>query len=128
MLPYKKPTRPKRVKKYYKLSVQYLENAIAHMLRGEYNKASEFLWGSAAEAIKAVAARKRITLRRHEELGEFVAELAKELEEPRLYEGFRAASRLHSNFYEASLRHGEFLEAFGAVRCLVERLLELAFK
>lgn len=114
--------------KYAEQSLRYLENALLHLNQGDYDKASEFLWGSVAEAVKAVAASRGLNLTKHVELWEFVGELAKELDEESIYDNFRTANYLHSNFYEIELRPEEVLDASESVRQLVACLLELVAK
>lgn len=43
-------------------SVHYFENALAYIQGGDAAKASEFQWGSAAQALKAVDAKTSIIL------------------------------------------------------------------
>ena len=92
--------------------------------QGDYDKASEFLWGSVAEAVKAVAASKGIELRIHREPWNFTRELAKELGDTRVYEVFRTASYLHTNFYEVELGPEDVLAAFDSIRTVVGQLLK----
>lgn len=112
--------------KYVEQSLRYMQNALSSLARHDYDKASEFLWGSAAQAVKAVAASRGMNLRSHGELWDFTRELSRDLAEPQIYEAFRTANYLHSNFYEVKLRPEEILEATDAVREFVARLLSLA--
>lgn len=113
------------VKKYAEQSRRYLQNARKSLEKGDLDKASEFLWGSVAEAVKTLAAKRGLTLRTHGELWEFMRELATELGEPTLYDDFRTANYLHSNFYEVELGPHEILNAAEHVEHLVSRLFEL---
>ncbi len=49
---------------------RYLHNACESIYNKEYDKASEFLWGATAQAIKALAATKGITLKSSRKLTE----------------------------------------------------------
>ncbi|MFQ6116316.1 MAG: PaREP1 family protein [bacterium] len=111
--------------KYNAQSRRYMQNAQKYLEKGDIDKASEFLWGSVAEAVKALAASKGIALKTHGELWEFMRELTTELGDPTLYEDFRTANYLHSNFYEIELGPHEILSAAEYVQRLVSRLFEL---
>jgi hypothetical protein len=117
--------KPINYQKYIKQSYHYLQNAQECVKKGEIGKASEFLWGGAAEAVKAFAARKGIVLKKHGDLWEFILELSTELKDRRLYEDFQAANNLHRNFYEIHLEPHEFLDAAEQVKRLVFRLFKL---
>ncbi len=53
------------VARYIANSNQYWDNALLFLRKRETGKASEFLWGSVAEAVKAVAASRGKRLRAH---------------------------------------------------------------
>jgi hypothetical protein len=89
------------VEKYKAQSVHYLENAFKSMGAGDAEKAGEFLWGSLAEALKAVAASRGIRLKAHWEIGDYARDVAKQLGDKSILDAYRDASYLHSNFYEA---------------------------
>lgn len=112
------------VKKYAEQSLRYLENGLISLNQGDYDKASEFLWGSIAQAVKAVAASKGMELKTHRELWDFTRELTKEMADSKVYEAFRTASYLHTNFYEVELGPEEVLLASDAIRAVVGRLLK----
>ena len=84
-------------------SEHYYENALNFLRQGETQKAAELLWGSIAEALKAVAASRGLRLRNHREIWEYARELARELSDESIFDGFKAAHSLHSDFYEAGL-------------------------
>jgi len=113
--------------KYASLALRYLENAVEELSRGELEKASEYIWGAAAEAIKCVlAARKGIVVTKHAELRKYARELARETGDPDIFRAFREAESLHSNFYEAVLEEEDILAHLESVRSLVSKLLKLA--
>lgn len=100
-----------------------MHNAFVHLDEGQLEKASEFLWGCMAQAIKAVAALKGIELPTHAAIWEFMTRLCKDLGDPTLFEAFRDANRLHSNFYEAGLTREMVMESEERIRYGVARLL-----
>jgi len=92
------------LEKYKAQSVHYFENALSSIEAGDAEKAGEFVWGSMAEALKAVAAKKGIKLGRHQDIEDYAKNLAKELGDEEITKAHGLASALHSNFYEAGLR------------------------
>lgn len=110
--------------KYKHLSVIYLENSFRFLDKNEIEKASEMLWGAAAEAIKAVAAQKGILLKTHREIWNYAKRLTKDLEDEEIWHRFSMASFLHSNFYESSLEKDDIVRYAEDTRALVSRLLE----
>jgi uncharacterized protein (UPF0332 family) len=111
---------------YSKQSHRLVQNAQKFLEKGDLDKASEFLWGGVAQAVKALAAKRGLMLKTHGELWEFMRELAMEINDPTLYEDFRTANYLHSNFYEVELGPHEILSAAEKVKRLVSHLFELA--
>ena len=69
--------------------------------KGDYVQASEKLWGSASQIVKAVAAKRGVELRSHTELWNYVAKLREELQDPQVSTLWHVANSLHVNFYEA---------------------------
>ena len=59
-----------------------MRNASKCIDEGDSEKASEFLWGSMAQALKGFAASRGRHLRNHRQIWDFVEGLAKELEVP----------------------------------------------
>ena len=111
--------------KYSRQSNRYLRNARKFLGKGDLDKASEFLWGSVAQAVKALAAKRELKLKTHGDLWEFMRELSTEINDPTLYANFRTANYLHSNFYEVELGPHEILSAAEQVESLISRLFEL---
>lgn len=102
-----------------------MENALVFLQRGEAGKASEFLWGSVAEALQAVAASRGVRLANHRSLRYFATTLAKELGDRSLIEGFSHADRLHSNFYEVELELADVAAVVEPIRNTVAKLFAL---
>ena len=115
----------KKVEKYKAQSTHYLENAFVSIEAGDIEKASEFLWGSIAEALKAVAASKGRELKRHWEIGKYARELAKQLEDEAISDVFGNASYLHTNFYEVELTIEEVYTYATRIKTVVGTLLNL---
>jgi len=107
-------------------SVHYFENALGAIEAGNAEKASEFLWGSMAQALKAVAARKGALLKSHGELRKYASELAKELEDDSILRNFRGAESLHRNFYEFGFELEDVRVLAEDLREAVAKLLRLA--
>jgi hypothetical protein len=114
-----------RVLNYRVGAIHYLGNAQEFLRQQEFTKASEFIWGAMAQAIKAVAASKGFELRQYRELWDYARELARELNDPSMFQDFRQANSLHSNFYEAGLPAEEVIDSVETVGATVGKLLSL---
>jgi hypothetical protein len=114
-----------QTEKYKTQSIHYIENALASIEAGEAEKAGEFLWGSMAQALKAVAASKGRELTKHWEIGDYARELAKKTEDKSIFDVYGHASYLHSNFYEAGLRMEDVYIYAQEIRETVAKLLSL---
>lgn len=110
------------LEKYKAQSVHYFENALTSIQAGDAEKAGEFLWGSMAEAIKAVAASKRVKLTKHWEIGDYARRLAKQMQDKTIWDAYRDASYLHSNYYEAGLSLEEVQTHAERIRTTVLKL------
>lgn len=118
-------TNTELLEKHKAQSMHYLENAYKFIDAGDVEKASEFLWGSMAQAIKAVAATKNIPLKRHNLLKDYAESLTKELGDSSIYDHFLHAQSLHSNFYECELEMKDVIRVAEEVSTTVSRLLHL---
>lgn len=92
-----------RITHYQRLNGKYLKEAEELLEKNDLPQASEKLWGAAAEMIKAVAAKRGMTLGTHRSLAVFLVRLSEEHPELDLVRGFDAAESLHINFYEDHL-------------------------
>lgn len=79
---------------------KFLKEAEVFLAKKDYVQASEKLWGAAAEIVKAVAAKRGVTIRAHRSITDYVARLDDEHPELNLATEFSVASNLHVNFYE----------------------------
>ena len=113
------------LEKHKDQSVHYLENAFKFIEAGDAEKASEFLWGSMAQAVKAVAAVKGVRLKVHRLLRDYAESLSKELDDKSIYDYFLHAESLHSNFYESDLELKDVVRIADEVRMTVGKLLSL---
>ena len=115
-----------RKKRYIERTNKYYKNGLRFLNENEVEKASEMLWGSAAQAVKAVAAERGRELRAHHLLSKFVRELSKESQEPELANEFDAIQGLHSNFYESELTIEDVAARVETVKKFVIRMLSFA--
>ncbi len=90
--------------KHKSQSNHYYENAMHYIDTGDAEKASEFLWGSMSQALKAIAAnKKRQALKSENNIRSFAMDLTQELNNTDIWLAFTSAQSLHSNFYETGL-------------------------
>ena len=115
-----------RLEQYTAQARHYLENAFATLQQGDVEKAGELLWGSMAEALKGVAARKGIGLRTHREIRRFARTLSAERQEPGIMDAYIRAEHLHSNFYEVFLEVEDLVSEGEVIAVTVRKLLDLA--
>jgi hypothetical protein len=115
-------TKNEVLEKYKDQSIHYLENAFKSINAGDVEKASEFLWGSMAEAVKAVAAIKGVKLKGHRLLRDYAERLSKELGDNSIFDHFLHAESLHSNFYECELELRDVIRVAEEVRSTVLKL------
>ena len=113
------------LERYKTQSMHYFENALSSIEAGDAEKAGEFVWGSMAEALKAVAAKKGTRLWRHDDIGDYAKKLAKELGNEEITKAHGLASSLHSNFYEAGLRIEDVRLRLDQIRDTIRILLDL---
>ena len=113
------------LEKYKTQSTHYFENALSALEAGDAEKAGEFVWGSMAEALKAVAAKKGIKLWRHQDIEDYAKSLVKELGDEEITKAHGLASSLHSNFYEAGLRIEDVRLRLDQIKGTIKKLLDL---
>lgn len=114
-----------KAKKYAEQSIHYFSNALESFKSNEYEKAGELLWGSVAQIIKAVAASKGKTLKKHTVLWTFVENLTEELKDRSIYDTFAQANHLHSNFYEVELPPEHISRQIDQIKALIYKMLGL---
>jgi hypothetical protein len=113
------------VRGYVTRSQEYLQNAYVALEQNELEKASEFLWGSMTQAMKAFAAYTGEHLPSHAAIWKYVTELSRELGDQGLFDAFRDANSLHINFYESGLTREIVLLSEERIRPAVGKLLDM---
>lgn len=113
------------LEKYKSQSIHYFENALNTIQAGDAEKAGEFLWGSMAQALKAVAASKGKELNTHGEIRRYAMELAKKHNDMSIWDVYGIANYLHGNFYEAGLSLEEVQTDADRIRTTVLKLFSL---
>ena len=113
------------LEKYKTQSIHYFENALTSIQAGDAEKAGEFLWGSMAEALKAVAASEGKELNTHGEIRKYATELAKKHNDVSIWDVYGIANSLHGNFYEAGLSLEEVQTHAERIRTTVVKLFRL---
>jgi len=113
------------LEKYKSQSIHYFENALTSIQAGEAEKAGEFLWGSMAQALKAVAASEGRELNTHGEIRKCATELAKKHNDMSIWDVYGIANSLHGNFYEAGLSLEEVQIHAERIRITVVKLFSL---
>ena len=100
-------------------------NAYTSLDQGELEKGGEFLWGSMAQAIKALATFEGIQLRSHRDIWDYARALSVQLGDEGLFNAFKDANSLHSNFYESGLTLGMVLDYGVGIREAIGKLLSM---
>ena len=100
------------------------------MIKGEYTKAGELLWGSIAEAAKALSLKYTgQPVNDHKKIRYYLDKLCLGYDNKEYCRELnRAAERLHINFYETFLEKDEFLETFEKGKLLLSFLENLIIK
>ncbi len=114
--------RSSRLAEYKRLNGKYLREAEELLEKKDLPQASEKLWGAAVEMVKAVAAKRGLTLGTHRSIAEFVDRLDEEHPELDMARGFDAAQVLHINFYEDHLPERTVTARAKVVREFIEKL------
>ena len=114
-----------KVEKYARQSLRYLRNASKFIDAGNSEKASEFLWGSIVQALKAVALSKGFFLKNHAAIWNYVDTLTKDLQNKDIRDAFVSANLLHTNFYESELGLDRVRILADDIRTAVGKLLSL---
>lgn len=97
------------VKKYLELNNKYINDANECLKKGDYTQASEKLWGAMVTIVKAIAAQRRKTIKTHEGISFFLAQIARELNDESIASVSLMAEGLHQNFYE-NVAHPDFVK------------------
>lgn len=93
---------------YIRTRDEYYANMSEMLIKGEYRKASELLWGAIAQSIKALASLSSINIRIHGDFFKYVKEVAKEKQDEEYKELFHTLNALHKNFYDLEFPPEDF--------------------
>ena len=114
--------RREALEKYKSQSIHYFENALNAIQAGDAAKAGEFLWGSIALALKAVAASEGKKVK-HTNMSAYARELARRKNDMSIWDVYGIADLLHGKgFYEASLSLEEVQTHAERIRTTVLKL------
>lgn len=100
---------------YQNMHKHYLKNALKLLVKRDYRKTSEMLWGAVSQAIKASAIEKGIKIRHHKHFKKYIEELTKTREDERLINLFEDIEILHQNFYDEIIPNRKFIKYFEKV-------------
>jgi len=106
----------------YETRDQYRANAEKALAAGEFRKASELLWGSITQELKALAVTYGVVISSHRQFFEFLKQLASELRDAQLYPEFVELNALHKNFYDETIPSDVFPEYYRRSIEYIERL------
>jgi hypothetical protein len=104
---------PAYIANLYRMRDQYRSNADKAVIAGEFRKASELLWGSITQELKALAASYGIQISSHRRFFEFLKQLENELSDRYLYIEFVELNALHKNFYDETIPDDIFPDYYG---------------
>ena len=97
------------LKRYLQLNNKYIKDADECIKKGDYSQASEKIWGAFATILKAIAAQRRKTIKTHEGISFFLAQVSKELKDESINNIGLIADGLHQNFYE-NVKHPDAIK------------------
>jgi len=117
-----------RVQTYLKRRDEYYVNALKSASKGEFSKASEFLWGAITQSLKALAAVNGIGLGKHKQFFEFMRQISKELRDEELYKSFLFLRKLHINFYEEVIDPQDFQIYLKEAKLFMQKIDEIIKK
>lgn len=113
------------VRKHRNQSSHYFDNALKAVESGNAEKASEFLWGSMTQALKALAAARGKSIRSHGEIRKYALELSRSLQDESIWIAFERARALHSNFYECGLLLEDVMMGAEDIKKAIAKLFSL---
>lgn len=105
------------------LADRYYENYREYYFKGEYSKASEYLWGVVNSLVFAIGLFYGKRISEHREISEFLKELGSKYQEIR--DGYMPIQRLHANFYHDFMKKEMFDDDKLKAEKLVEKLAEI---
>ncbi len=111
-------------KRYQRLHNKYLVNADKLLSEGDLSQASEKYWGAVAGIVKNIAAKRKIRLKTHQVIRDFMRLLDEERPDLNLWSEFGVAQYLHSNFYEDEIVDWELHKYSESIKILIQKLSE----
>jgi hypothetical protein len=111
-------------KRYQRLHSKYLTSADRLLSEGDLSQAAEKYWGAVATVIKNIAAKKKMRLKTHQDIRDFMRVLDEERSDLNLWSEFGTAQYLHSNFYEDEIVDWELHKYSESIKALIQKLSE----
>jgi hypothetical protein len=111
-----------KFKRYLELNNKYIKDADVCLKNGDYVQASEKLWGATATIVKAIAAQRRKTIKSHEGISFFMAQIARELKDDSINSISLIADGLHQNFYENTNHPDTVKKGAKIIKLFVKRM------
>ena len=110
------------VNRYLKLNSKYVKDANECLKKGDYVQASEKLWGATVTIVKAIAAQRKKTIKTHEGISFFMAQIAKELKDQSINSIGLIADGLHQNFYEGTRHPDSIKKGATTIKHFIKRM------
>lgn len=111
-----------KLKKYLELNNKYINDADGCLKKGDYVQASEKLWGATVTITKAIASQRKKTIKTHEGIKFFLAQIARELKDESINNIVLIADALHQNFYENSVHPDTVKKGAKTIKQFVKRM------
>lgn len=111
-------------KRYQRLHNKYLTNADKLLSEGDLSQAAEKYWGAVAGIVKNIAAKRKMRLKTHQDIRDFMRVLDEERPDLNLWSEFGIAQYLHSNFYEDEIVDWELHKYGASIKALIQKLSE----
>lgn len=110
------------IKRYLELNNKYVNDADECLKKEDYVQASEKLWGATVTIVKAIAAQRRKTIKSHEGIKYFLAQIARELKDQSINNVCLIAEGLHQNFYENTTHPDTIRKGAKTIKQFVTRM------
>ena len=114
-----------KLKKYLDLNNKYINDSDEYLRTGDYVQASEKSWGAMVTIAKAIASQRNKTIKTHEGIKFFLAQIARELKDESINNTILIADALHQNFYEDWLTPDTVIQDAKIVEKLIKKLKPL---
>lgn len=111
-----------KLKKYLDLNNKYINDSDECLRKGDYVQASEKSWGAMVTIAKAIASQRNKTIKTHEGIKLFFAQIARELKDESINNTILIADALHQNFYENSAHPDTVKKGAKTIKQFVKRM------